>query len=111
MPYTITKKGRNPDKSPIVGMIIIETFSGIIVLVKNSIEIIITNMILGIKDDTVSPYKEEISKCFRLGLISSNVILRITIAAIKLAVNTQNRIWMLVFKKEDEIRVVMDCNQ
>ena len=107
----MTKKGRNPDNNPIIGMIIIETVSGIIVLVKNSIDIIITNMILGIKDDTVSPYKEEISKCFRLGWISSNVILRAIIAAIKPTVNTQNKIWMLVFKKEDEIRVVIDCNQ
>ena len=107
----MTKKGRNPDNNPISGMIISEIVSGIIVLVKNSMEIIITNMILGIKDDTVSPYKEEISNCFRLGLMSSNVILRTIIAAIKLTVNIQNRIWMLVFKKGEEIRVVIDCNQ
>lgn len=68
-------------------------------------------MILGIKDDTVSPYNEEISNCFRLGLISSNVDLRIIIAVIKPTVKTQNRIWMDVFKKAEEIKFVIDCNQ
>ena len=61
-------------------MIISDTFSETIVLVKNNMEIIITNIILGIKDETVSPYNEEISNCFRLGLMSSNVVLRTIIA-------------------------------
>lgn len=74
-------------------------------------DIIITNSILGIKEETVSPYNDEISKCFRLGLISSNFIFRIIIAVIKPTVNVQNKILIMVFKDVDVINLVMDCNQ
>jgi len=105
------KKGRNPENSPIMGTIKRESFSGIIVLVKKSKEIMITKIILGIKDDTVSPYNDEISNCFLLGLISSNVVFRTIIAAIKPIVKIQKRTCIVVFKRGEEIRVVIDCNQ
>ena len=71
-------------------------------------EIIITNIILGIKDDTVSPYNEEISDCFRLGLMLSSVNLRIRIAAIKPTVKTQKTKLIAVFNRGAVIRIVMD---
>ena len=74
-------------------------------------EIIITKIILGINDDIVSPYKEEMSNCFRLGLISSNVVLSTIIAVIKPTEKTQNRLFMVVFKKLELMSVVIDFSQ
>lgn len=71
----------------------------------------ITNIILGINDDTVSPYNDEISLCFLLGLMSSNVVFRTIIATIKPIVKLQNRTCIVVFKKGEEISVVIDRNQ
>ena len=71
----------------------------------------ITNIILGINDDTVSPYNDEISLCFLLGLMSSNVVFRTIIATIKPMVKIQNRTCIVVFKKGEEISVVIDRNQ
>lgn len=71
----------------------------------------ITNIILGINDDTVSPYNDEISLCFLLGLMSSNVVFRTIIATIKPVVKIQNRTCIVVFKKGEEISVVIDRNQ
>ena len=70
-----------------------------------------TNNIFGIKEDIVSPYKEEIIKYLRLGLILSKVILRIKIVVIKPMVNVQNNMFMSVFKKVDVSNTVIDCNQ
>ena len=92
-------------------MIISDMFSGTIVLVKNNMEMIITNIILGINDEIVSPYNEEISNCFRLGLMLSRVNLRISIAAIKPTVKTQKSKWIAVLKRGEVIRVVIDCSQ
>ncbi|GGK18169.1 hypothetical protein GCM10007962_10450 [Yeosuana aromativorans] len=78
---------------------------------KNNSETIITNIILGMNDETVRPYNDEISKCFRFGFMSSNVVLRTIIAVIKPTVKTQNRTCMAFFNIGDEIKVVMDCNQ
>lgn len=105
------KNGRKPENKPIMGTIKTETFSGIIVLVKNKIEIIITNIILGMKDDTVSPYNDEISNCFRFAFILSNVILSVRMAVIKPTVNVQNRMSIVVFKRREVISVVIDCSQ
>jgi hypothetical protein len=80
-------------------------------LVKNNIDIIITNIILGIKEEMVRPYNDEISNCFLFGLISSNVILRIIIAKIKPKVKTQNRMFMVVLMNGEKRSVAIDCNQ
>ena len=78
---------------------------------QNSIEIIITNNILGIKDETVSPYNDEISMCLRLGFISSSFILSTIIAVIKPVVNIQNSIFIRNLKKLEDNNTVTDCNQ
>ena len=72
---------------------------------------IVIKMNLGINDDTVRPYKDEISNCFRFGSISSMVTFNIIIAAISPIVKNQNKIVMTVFKVEDVSNCVIDCNQ
>ena len=74
-------------------------------------DIMSTNSILGIKEEIVSPYNDEIKICLRLGFMLSNVILRTIIAMIKTTVKTQNRIFIVTFKKADVKRFVIDCNQ
>jgi hypothetical protein len=72
---------------------------------------IIIKMILGMKDETVSPYKDEISKCFLLGLISSSVTFNIIIAAIRPIVKNQNNTLIEVIIIVELSRCVIDCNQ
>jgi hypothetical protein len=72
---------------------------------------IIIKMILGIKDETVRPYNDDTSKCFLLGLISSNVTFNIIIAAIRPIVKNQNNTLIVVMIKIELSSRVMDCNQ
>ena len=72
---------------------------------------ILIKMNFGINEDTVRPYKDEISNCFRLGSISSMVTFNIIIAAISPIVKNQNKIVMTVFKVDDVRNCVIDCNQ
>ena len=71
----------------------------------------ITNKIFGINDETVSPYNDEISMCFRLGLILSNFILSTIIAVIRPVVNIQNSMFISNLKKLEVNNRVIDCNQ
>ena len=110
-PYKITKKGRNPEHKPIKGIIINDSFSEKTKLEKNSIEIMTTKINLGIKEEIVNPDKEETSKCFLLGLISSKVTFRSSIKITKPAVKIQKIIFIAVFKLSELISCVIDCNQ
>ena len=78
---------------------------------RNNIDIIITNNILGIKDETVSPYSDEINLCLRLGFISSSLILSTIIAVIRPVVNIQNNMFISNLKKLEVNNMVIDCNQ
>src|SRR5690606_28848517 len=106
----MTKKGRNPDRSPIRGIITSDSSSEKTTFKKYNIEMPTTNIILGINEETVRPYKEDMSNCFRLGSMSSSFIFNIKIAPTRPMVNTQNRIWMMVSKCDSNNRV-MDCSQ
>ena len=66
---------------------------------------------MGIKVATVSSYKDEMSNCFLLGLMSSNFVFKTIMATIKPKVKIQKRTCMAVFKKGEEISDVMDCSQ
>lgn len=105
------KNGKKPENNPTKGIIISDSFSAKTKLEKNNIEIITINRIFGKKDETVRPYRDEINKYFRLGLILSRVILRIIIAVIKPKVNNQNKMFIIVFNSRDVNSVVIICSQ
>jgi hypothetical protein len=52
-------------------------------------EIMITKISFGIKEDTVKPYNDETSNSLRFGLMLSNVIFNIIIADIRPIVKIQ----------------------
>ena len=70
-----------------------------------------TNVILGINDDTVKPYNEEIIKCLRLGKILSNLIFNKSMARTNPIEKLQKAIYMALCNTLDGINLVMDCNQ
>ncbi len=51
----------------------------------------ITKIILGMNEETVRPYMEDISNCFRLGSISSSLIFNTKIEPTRPMVKIQNR--------------------
>ena len=85
----MTKNGKKPPKRPMIGITIKDSFSDKIWLEKKRNDMINTNIIFGINEETVSPYREVMSKCLRWGCILSNLSLRIIIAAIRPMVKNQ----------------------
>ena len=71
----------------------------------------ITKISFGIKDNIESPYKEEMSNCFRLGFMSSNFTFNIMIDKISPIVNTENKTLIVIIKIGDAISCVIDCSQ
>jgi hypothetical protein len=93
----MTKKGKKPENKPTKGTMTIDSLSEKIKFPKNNIDIIITNRIFGINDEIVSPYSDDTNICFRLGLISSSLILRTIMAVINPIEKHQNSILIILF--------------
>ncbi|GAA4269951.1 hypothetical protein GCM10022257_20520 [Hyunsoonleella aestuarii] len=110
MEYIMTKKGRKPENKPTNGIINKDSFSEKTTLPKNRIDITITNRILGINDEIVSPYNDETNQCFLFGLISSKVILRTMIAITSPAEKDQNNTLTAFLSNEEANNCVISCN-
>jgi hypothetical protein len=65
-------------------------------------------MSLGIKEETVSPYKDEISSCFLWGDILSSLIFKIKIEIIRPMVKNQNVIYTLFLRFGEAMGSMMD---
>lgn len=111
MAYTITKKGKKPENKPMRGITISDSFPENAKFEKYKIEITRTKIILGIKEDIVNPYNEDMSNCFFLGSISSSLTFNIKIAVIKPTVKNQKTILITIFKIVEVISCVKDCSQ
>ena len=105
------KNGKNPENKPIRGTIIRDSLAENIKLVKNNMVIMMTNIILGIKEEIVRPYNDVTNPCLRLGFISSKVIFRIIMAVIKPTENNQKRILMVFLRMDKFNDVVIFCSQ
>ena len=68
-------------------------------------------MNLGIKEETVRPYKEDISKCLVCGAKYSNLTFNINIEDISPIVKNQKPILTAFLVKIEGINAVMDCSQ
>lgn len=73
-------------------------------------EITTTNINLGIKEDTVKPYKDDISSCFLLGAMLSNLIFNTKIEMIRPIVKNQKALNILYFKMEEAIGSIIDLS-
>jgi hypothetical protein len=111
MAYIIIKKGRKPAIKPKIETQTTSLFNSKELNEKCSIVMMITNSILGIKDEIVIAYNEDISNCFRSAGIASIRILRINIAVTSPMVNVQNNIFIMLMNPEESKNLVMDCNQ
>lgn len=105
------KKGRNPAINPTAGTMIKDSVSEKIWFEKYRMLINTTNTIFGIKEEIVSPYKEEIKDCLLVTDTASIRIFNTRMAETKPMVKVQNKTSIRVFKKEESICFVIDCNQ
>jgi hypothetical protein len=68
-------------------------------------------MIFGIKEETVSPYKEDMSNCFRFNVTESILIFKTRMAVTKPKLKIQKAKLMAVSREWDFRKTKIDCNQ
>ncbi len=68
---------------------------------------IITKINFGIKEETVSPYIDDINRCLCFGFRRSILIFKTKIAVTNPKVNIQKSTWILVLKNIEESKRVI----